>query len=89
MEQNAKQELYAQEEQCDRAVKTLIRSLGMRVVVSALLIFAIFWRMKQTLFLAALVGFVMLVNLLGAVPLARELKKQLQRRKELRAQEEE
>lgn len=89
--QNAPQgpelDLYQREERCSRAIKNVARACVMRLVVTALLLYVLL-RQSWALWMWGLLGFVMVLNLAGMLPLVKELKKQLAEQKRLRALEE-
>ena len=74
------EDLYDREEKCQRAMKTVGRACLMRLLVAALLVF-ILLHSPGSLLLWGLVGFVLLINLGGMLPLLAELRK---RRREYR-----
>ena len=73
-------DLYDREEQCQRAMKTVARACLMRLLVTAVLIFVLI-KAPGSALLWGLVGFVLLINLGGMLPLLAELRK---RRREYR-----
>ena len=72
--------LYDREEKCLRAMKTVGRACLMRLLVAAVLIFVLM-KTPGSVLLWGLVGFVLLINLGGMLPLLAELRK---RRREYR-----
>ena len=72
--------LYDREEKCQRAMKTVGRACLMRLLVAAVLIFVLM-KTPGSVLLWGLVGFVLLINLGGMLPLLAELRK---RRREYR-----
>ena len=74
------EDLYDREEKCQRAMKTVGRACLMRLLVAALLVFILI-RSPGSALLWGLVGFVLLINLSGMLPLLAELRK---RRREYR-----
>lgn len=90
-DQNIPQEpelgLYQREERCSRAIKNVARACVMRLVVTALLLYVLL-RQSWALWMWGLLGFVMVLNLAGMLPLVKELKKQLAEQKRLRSLEE-
>ena len=68
------EDLYDREEKCQRAMKTVGRACLMRLLVAALLVFILI-RSPGSLLLWGLVGFVLLINLGGMLPLLAELRK--------------
>ena len=74
------EDLYDREEKCQRAMKTVGRACLMRLLVAALLVFILI-RSPGSVLLWGLVGFVLLINLGGMLPLLAELRK---RRREYR-----
>lgn len=89
-DQNIPQEpeldLYQREERCSRAIKNIARACVTRLVVTGLLLYVLL-RQQWELWLWGLLGFVMVLNLAGMLPLVKELKKQLSEQKRLRALE--
>jgi len=79
-------DVYDREERCTRAIKNVARACVMRLVVAGLLVW-ILARSALEPWLWGLVGFVMLIDLGGMLPLAAELKKRLRELRELRAME--
>lgn len=73
-------DLYDREEQCQRAMKTVARACLMRLLVTVVLIFVLI-KAPGSALLWGLVGFVLLINLGGMLPLVAELRK---RRREYR-----
>ena len=80
-------ELFQQEEDCQKAIRTVTKALFMRVFVCAVLIWAVI-AADMALWAAGLMLFVLAINVLGALPLLQEWKKQRQHLKDLIAQEE-
>ena len=74
------EDLYDREEKCQRAMKTVGRACLMRLLVAAVLIFVLI-KTPGSVLLWGLVGFVLLINLGGMLPLLAELRK---RRREYR-----
>ena len=72
--------LYDREEKCQRAMKTVGRACLMRLLVAAVLI-CVLIKTPGSVLLWGLVGFVLLINLGGMLPLLAELRK---RRREYR-----
>ena len=84
-EQNVPQEpeldVYQREERCARAIKNITRACVMRLVVTGLL------RQHWALGVWGGLGFVLVLNGAGMLPLLKELKKQVSEKKRLRALE--
>lgn len=79
-------DIWEQEERCRKAMKTVSRAIFMRLFVTAILI----WSAVQNdmgLWVTGLISMVLLVNLVGALPLVKEWKKQRIILKKLIAQE--
>lgn len=83
------EDLYVREERCARAIKTLSRSIFLRLAVEAVLLLGLFWGQKPDVFRIGIGTFVTLINLGSMVPLTRELRRQTLLWRELVAQEEE
>ena len=79
--------LYAQEEQCQKTIRTVGKALFMRLVVAALMVWVAVSNPNK-IWAWGLAAFVLLVDLTGAVVLWKELSGQRKRLKELIAQEE-
>lgn len=88
-ERQRPEDLYVREERCARAIKTLIRSVVLRLAVEAVLLLGLFWGQKPDGFQVGIGIFVTLINLGSTVPLIRELHRQRLLWRELVAQEEE
>lgn len=80
------EELFEREENCLKAIRTVRRAVIMRVVITALLIWAVAVNPAQ-LWTSGLLVLIMIMNLVGSLPLIGEWKKQKQLLKELIAQE--
>lgn len=80
-------ELFEKEENCLKAIATVRKAVLMRLLVTALLIWAVVVNPGQ-LWTSGLLVLVMIVNLVGSLPLVAEWKKQRQLYKDLIAQEE-
>lgn len=81
------EDLYEQEEKCQKAIRTVSKAMFMRLVVAALMIFIVITNPAQV-WSWGLSAFVLLVNTLGTVPLWQEYRKQKKYLKDLIAQEE-
>lgn len=88
-EKKRPEDLYVREERCARAIKTLSRSIFLRLAVEAVLLLGLFWGQRADGFLIGIGAFVTLINLGSTVPLAKELSRQIALWRELVAQEEE
>lgn len=82
-----KNELFAQEEKCQKAIRTVRRAVLMRLVVTAVLIWAMILSAGEALAIGLLL-LALVLNLTSALPLVAEWKKQHARLKELIALEE-
>lgn len=82
-----KNELFAQEENCQKAIATVRKAVLMRFLVMALLVWAVMVNPGQ-LWTSGLLVMVLIINLVGALPLISEWKKQRRILKDLIAQEE-
>lgn len=82
-----KDELFEREENCLKAIATVRKAVFMRLVVTALLIWAVAVNPGQP-WTSGLLVLIMILNLVGSLPLITEWKKQRQLMKELIAQEE-
>lgn len=80
-------ELFEMEEQCAKNIRTLAKALLARLLVVALLLWVILKGNREPT-VAALFALVAAIDVLGGVPLAKELKEKLLERKRLRAMEE-
>ena len=80
-------ELFEKEENCLKAIATVRKAVLMRLLVTALLIWAVVVNPGQ-LWTSGLLVLVMIVNLVGSLPLVAEWKKQRKLYKDLIAQEE-
>ena len=77
-----KNELFAQEEKCQKAIRTVRRAVLMRLVVTAVLIWAMILSAGEALAIGLLL-LALALNLTSALPLVAEWKKQHARLKEL------
>ncbi len=82
-----KNELFAQEEKCQKAIRTVRRAVLMRLVVAAVLVWAMILSAGEALAIGLLL-LALVLNLTSALPLVAEWKKQHARLKELIALEE-
>ena len=80
-------ELFEKEENCLKAIATVRKAVLMRLLVTALLIWAVVVNPGQ-LWTSGLLVLVLMVNLVGSLPLIAEWKKQRQLYNDLIAQEE-
>jgi Flp pilus assembly protein TadB len=85
--QNLQEDLYEQEEKCQKAIRTVSKAMFMRLVVTLLMIFIVVSNPTQ-MWSWGLSAFVLLINTLGTVPLWQEYRKQKKYMKNLIAQEE-
>lgn len=74
--------LMEQEENCRKALKTLRTALFMRVFVLVLLVFVLF-RGEMQLWILALMLFVTIITVAGALPLVNEWKKRRRKLNEI------
>ena len=79
-------DLYEREEQCIKAIRTVRRAVFMRLLVLVLMIFAVAKNPGEAM-VWGLMLFVLIVDVLGALPLIAEWKKQKQQLDDLIAQE--
>ena len=79
-------DLYEREEQCINAIRTVRRAVFMRLLVLVLMIFAVAKNPREAM-VWGLMLFVLIVDVLGALPLIAEWKKQKQQLDDLIAQE--
>lgn len=82
-----KNELFAKEEKCQKAIRTVRRAVLMRLVVTAVLVWAMILSAGEALAIGLLL-LALVLNLTSALPLVAEWKKQHARLKELIAMEE-
>ena len=87
MEHNPTPDLYEQEENCIKSIKTLRRAVLMRIVVALLMVWAVAMEPGQPIVWGLMV-FVLMVDVLGALPLLQEWKRQKRKLADLIAQEE-
>jgi len=80
-------ELFEREERCAKNIRTLTKALLARLLVAALLLWVIVSVNREPT-VAALFALVAAIDLLGGIPLAKELKSKLLEQKRLRALEE-
>ena len=83
-----KDELFEREERCLKAIRTVRKAVFMRLVVTALLIWAAFGSHME-LWATGLLLVIALMNVVGSLPLIGEWRKQRGILKDLIAQEEE
>ena len=79
--------LLEREERCQKAMKAVGKAIFMRLVVCAILIWAVV-RSPMELWVVGLMLLVLLINLTGILPLAAELKKRRAEWKQLLDEEE-
>lgn len=79
--------LLEREERCQKAMKAVGKAIFMRLVVCAVLLWAVV-RSPMELWVVGLMLLVLLINLTGILPLAAELKKRRAEWKALLAEEE-
>ena len=87
MDENQAQDLYEREEQALKAIKTVRKAIVMRIVVAALMVWAVVMPPNQPIVWGLMV-FVLMVDVLGALPLLQEWKRQKRKLADLIAQEE-
>lgn len=75
-------ELFEREEKCQKAIRTVRKAVGMRLLVTVLLIWAAFGSHME-LWATGLLLLVTMINLTGTLPLILEWKKQRQILREL------
>lgn len=80
-------DVFEREDRCLRAIKNVGKACVMRVVVTGLLLYVLV-RNHQQIWLWGLLGFVMVINLSGMLPLLAELKKRFLELREIRSSEE-
>ena len=80
-------ELFEKEERCAKSIRTLAKALLARLLVAALLLWVIL-AVNRGPTVAALFALVAVMDVLGGIPLAKELKKRLGEQKKLRELEE-
>lgn len=79
--------ILEREERCRKNLKTVSRAIFMRLVVSCILIF-IAVKLSTEIWVAGLMGLVLLINLSGILPLFSEWKKQRTILKDIIAEDE-
>ena len=79
-------ELYEQEEACQKAIRTVRKAMFMRLVVTGLMIWVVATNPVQK-WSWGLAAFVLLINTLGTLPLWQEYRRQKQKWKLLIQQE--
>ena len=82
-----REELFQREEDCQKALRTMSRAIFMRLVVSIVLIWAVFVG-EMELWVVGLMALVLVINMTGTLPLVAEWRKQRRLLKELIAMEE-
>lgn len=83
----AQEDIYEQEEKCQKAMKTVAKAIFMRLVITILMIWIVISNPEQ-IWSWGLAAFVLLINTIGSIPLVQEYRKQRQRLNDLIAQEE-
>ena len=78
--------LLEREERCQKAMKAVGKAIFMRLVVSAILIWAVM-RAPMDVWVVGLLLLVFLINLTGILPLAAEMKKRRAEWKQLLSEE--
>ena len=78
--------LLEREERCQKAMKAVGKAIFMRLVVSAILIWAVM-RAPMDVWVVGLMLLVFLINLTGILPLAAEMKKRRAEWKQLLSEE--
>ena len=78
--------LLEREERCQKAMKAVGKAIFMRLVVSAILIWAVM-RAPMDVWVVGLMLLVLLINLTGILPLAAEMKKRRAEWKQLLSEE--
>ncbi len=86
-EKISQDELFEREERCAKNIRTLGKALLARLLVAALLIWVIAAVNREPT-VAALFALVAAIDVLGGIPLVKELKKRLREQKALREMEE-
>ncbi len=86
-EKISQDELFEREERCAKNISTLAKALLARLLVAALLIWVILTVNREPT-VAALFALVAAIDVLGGIPLVKELKKRLREQKALREMEE-
>ncbi|MBO7252943.1 MAG: hypothetical protein J6V25_10010 [Oscillospiraceae bacterium] len=81
-ENQISEDIYDQEEKCQKAIRTVGKAILMRLVVAVLMIWVVI-RNPEQVWAWGMMAFVMLINGLGAVPLVQEWLKQKKRLAEL------
>jgi len=76
-------ELFEQEERCAKSIRTLVKALLARAAVAALLVWVILAVNREPA-VAALFALVAVIDLVGSIPLVKELNKRLLEQKALR-----
>lgn len=74
MEPNEDRDLLEREERCSKAIRTLTKAIIMRLLVGGILIWAVVCS-DMKLWAVGLMVLVMVINIMGMLPLAAELKK--------------
>ena len=79
-------DILDREERCQKAIKTLIKAIVMRLFICGLLVWVVF-RTKLALWTIGLMLLVMAINVAGTLPLVAELKKRRQEWQQLLEEE--
>ena len=75
-------ELFEQEENCQKAIRTVAKAMFMRLVVTVLMIVVVSGNPEQV-WAWGLAAFVLLINTMGTLPLWKEYSRQKQKLKQL------
>ncbi len=86
-EKISQDDLFEKEERCAKNIRILARALLARLLVAALLLWVILAGNREPV-VTALFALVAAIDVLGGIPLAKELKKRLLEQKALRELEE-
>ena len=78
----SRDELFEQEEKCQKAIRTVSRAMLMRLVVTVLMVVVVAGNPEQV-WAWGLAAFVLVINLMGILPLWKEFKSQRQKLKAL------
>ena len=70
-------EVFEQEEKCQKAIRTVIKAIFMRLVVSVLMVWIVICNPSQ-IWAWGVSALVLLINLVGCMPLVQEYRKQKQ-----------
>ncbi len=81
----SEEELYMREENCRKALKTVMKAIAMRFFVAAVLIWSTI-RSGMPLWAVCMMAFVLVINLASLLPLWQEWRKQRKELKEVLSQ---